>query len=290
VIIELTKSSEERIALNIFGLFIGRKKDLAIRDSTRLLIRGDDDALLRQEVLDQDDRILKYEPESGVAMPWWAGRFYFLILVSVLGISAALLAIPSRHIVTNVGTIKPRKECFVVAKQNSKVLSVNAYPGNKIVIGDLLVELESLTLESRKYGLVSPCGGTFGGAFTRRGMVVEPGEVVASIIDEISGYEVVATFPSAITDQFLYDSTVDVEVDSERDIYASLPVERIDRLTSSVSSPYATRIHVRLPDRPLHSTRFYNGATAKMDVHIAEPIGFLLFPHLRRLVQWRARR
>jgi multidrug efflux pump subunit AcrA (membrane-fusion protein) len=164
-------------------------------------------------------------------------------------------------------------------------------------------ELEAARTALEQRVVRAPVAGTVGDVRVRYGQRVDPGDVVASVIDSAQGLEVIALLPGEDRPQLTANMAMRLELVGYRYAYQTVV---IDEVSSDVIAPAEARrvlgpevadglqlggpvvlVRGRLPSAEFavdgRTFRYHDGMLARAEVRVrAEPIVFALFPGTRR--------
>jgi biotin carboxyl carrier protein len=176
-------------------------------------------------------------------------------------------------------------------------------PAADAAVRSIRKELESARASLAERLIVSTVDGVVGDISVRAGQHVSPGDLVAAVLDEAQGFEVIAMLPGADRPQLAPGMTLRVELAGYQYAYQSVAIEQV---ASDVIAPSEARrvlgaevadgvqiggpvviVRGRLTssefvadDRVFH---YHDGMRGTAEVRVAsEPIVFALVPGLRR--------
>jgi membrane fusion protein, multidrug efflux system len=161
--------------------------------------------LFRQEAVEYHTGNLNQEGELLKGLPSWLTRSHLFILVFAVAGFAYTLAARMEENASGPAMIRAKNKIIVSALTTGMVRSVAVSVGDIVRKGDLLVQLQSAPgdnlLTRVKQEVRATADGVVGDIRVRSGQEVGPGDQVASIIDESSGYQLIAFLPGSYAPQ-----------------------------------------------------------------------------------------
>lgn len=188
-------------------------------------------SLYRQEALDYQNRGSAKDGEALIALPIWLRRSNWVILAAiVVGLCYSILAKVHEYAAGPV-LIRARNKITLTSETGGLVRSVEVPMGARVRLGDLVIRFYdvpgSTPLDRFKAQLRAPSDGVISDIRVREGQQVNPGDQVASIINEASGYELIALLPGSYAPQIRPGMSIVLKLQGYPESREVVPIETL---------------------------------------------------------------
>lgn len=189
--------------------------------------------VFRREAVNHFSRSWDEEGEVLKGPPIWLRRTHWVALGLLLAGLLFLVFARVEERATGPALIQARSKTAVVAATSGFVRSVEVFAGDEVKAGDLLVSYEdvlwSKTFEGLNRQLRAPRDGVVSEVRVRPGQQIAPGDQVASIVEETSGYELVVLLPGGYASQLRSGLRIVFTIDGYSESHQVIGVDHVGK-------------------------------------------------------------
>jgi hypothetical protein len=188
--------------------------------------------IFRKEALDYHNQNGDEEGVLLFSSPPWLKRTHWIMLVLLGFIVLYTVLGKVNENATGPVVIRARSRIDVTATAGGLVRSLAVSVGDQVRVGDLLIRFgdtlsPNTTLQRLEEPLRAPMGGIISDVRVRSGQLINPGDQVASIINEEAGYELIALLPGSYAPQIRSGMPLVLKMEGYPESHEVLPIGRV---------------------------------------------------------------